>query len=178
MIGSRLRELRVARGLSLRALARATGMSATLLSQVERNVTEPSLSTLRKLTHAYGIHMADLFAGERAYTSVLSRPGERPFVISSQSGIRYERLTPANAVLEVLRVVLQPGEATSVEPWDRQSVQCAYVVSGTLSAETPGSLRAVEAGEAITFPAGLTHRYLNNTVGPVEFTISIGPPAT
>ncbi|MDT7695129.1 MAG: hypothetical protein QOI75_4496, partial [Pseudonocardiales bacterium] len=49
MIGDQLRLLRSRRGLSLRALAAEAGVSATLLSQIERGVTEPSLATLRRL---------------------------------------------------------------------------------------------------------------------------------
>ncbi|KAB7591713.1 helix-turn-helix transcriptional regulator, partial [Verminephrobacter sp. Larva24] len=61
MLGKRLHELRLTRGMSLRALAQAAGVSPTLLSQIERGVTEPSLSTLRALSAVFGESMAALF---------------------------------------------------------------------------------------------------------------------
>jgi transcriptional regulator with XRE-family HTH domain len=178
MIGTRLRELRAARGLSLRALAAEIGVSPTLLSQVERGVTEPSLSTLRRLAEVYKVSIADLFTPRMAELAVvLSRPGERSFLLPPHGGVPYERLTPGNGSLEVLRTVLAPGDATSEEPWSHASVECAYVIAGTLSADVEGSISTVLAGEAVTFTSGLPHRYLNQTDAAVEFLIVTSPPA-
>ncbi|MFD7135337.1 helix-turn-helix domain-containing protein [Streptomyces sp. NPDC059894] len=177
MIGSRLRELRMGRGLSLRALATAVGVSPTLLSQVERGVTEPSLSTLRRLAEVYTVSVADLFGEDRQASAAVSRPGERSVLLSPRGSVRYERLTPHNGALEVLRAVLAPGDATSDEPWTHPSIECAYVVSGTLSADVEGVITLVGRGEAVTFDSGLPHRYLNETDGTVEFIIATSPPA-
>lgn len=65
MIGERLKELRTARGLSLRELAAQAGVSATLLSQIERAVTDPSLETLRRLAGVFGESVSSLFSDPR-----------------------------------------------------------------------------------------------------------------
>ncbi|MER2206746.1 MAG: helix-turn-helix transcriptional regulator, partial [Rhodococcus sp. (in: high G+C Gram-positive bacteria)] len=61
MIGGKLRELRTEHGMTLRGLAAETGLSPTLLSQVERGVTEPSLKTLRALAPVFGQSISALF---------------------------------------------------------------------------------------------------------------------
>ncbi|MFF8882885.1 helix-turn-helix domain-containing protein [Streptomyces flaveolus] len=177
MIGSQLRELRTARGLSLRALATAVGVSPTLLSQVERGVTEPSLSTLRRLAQVYTMSVADLLTETPPVAVNISRPGERSLLLSPHGAVRYERLTPSNGALEVLRAVLEPGDATSDRPWSHPSIECAYVVRGTLSADVEGGVTAVHTGEAVTFDSGVPHRYLNQSDTTVEFIISTSPPA-
>jgi transcriptional regulator with XRE-family HTH domain len=176
MIGSRLKELRTARGLSLRALATAVGVSPTLLSQVEREVTEPSLSTLRRLADVYAVPVSELLTPDRRMTAV-SRPGDRAVLRVPRGTVHYERVTPSNATLEVVRAVLAPGQATAEQAWSHPSVECAYVISGTLTADIEGSSRAVRAGEAVTFDSGIPHRYLNETDTEVEFLIASSPPA-
>ncbi|WP_232665577.1 helix-turn-helix domain-containing protein [Pseudonocardia sp. TRM90224] len=176
MIGDQLRELRSTRGLSLRALAAEAGVSATLLSQVERGVTEPSLATLRRLAAVFGESVASLFEDRAAPSVWLSRPGERSVLRGPRGQIGYERLTPGNGQMEVLRGVLEPGEAISSEPWSHASLECAFVVAGTLTVELDGAARTVAAGEALTFDSRLPHRYLNTGATTVEFLISVAPP--
>ncbi|WP_205881494.1 helix-turn-helix domain-containing protein [Leucobacter coleopterorum] len=61
-VGSNLRELRTQKGMSLRQLSAATGLSPTLLSQVERGISEPTLKTLRALSGVLGEASSSLFA--------------------------------------------------------------------------------------------------------------------
>ncbi|MFD8565505.1 helix-turn-helix domain-containing protein [Streptomyces sp. NPDC059639] len=178
MIGSQLRSLRMAKGLSLRALATAVGVSPTLLSQVERGVTEPSLSTLRRLADVYAMSVADLFSSDEKLSPEVSRPGERPVLLSPRGSVHYERVTPSNGRLEVLRAVLEPGDVSSREPWGHASIECAYVITGTLTADLEGGTRTVGAGEAVTFDSGIPHRYINETEEIVEFIIATSPPAS
>ncbi|WP_370964316.1 helix-turn-helix domain-containing protein [Amycolatopsis sp. cg9] len=175
-IGSQLKRLRTREGLSLRDLAARSGLSATLLSQVERGVTDPSLSTLRRLAGVFGESVASLF--DSAPPAVwISRPGHRSTLAGPRGLVRYERLTPGNGHLEVLRAILPPGTATSEEPWGHASTECAYVVAGTLAVEIGGVTHEVSAGESITFDSNQPHRYRNPTAVDVEYLVSVTPPS-
>lgn len=176
MIGRQLRTLRTGRGLSLRALAAEAGVSATLLSQIERGVTEPSLATLRRLAGVFGESVVALFDDQDRPSVWLSRPGTRATLAGPRGRIRYERLTPSNGQLEVLRGVLTPGEATADELWGHPSLECTVVVDGTLTVEIGADSHRVGTGEAITFDARQPHRYRNATDADVEFLISVTPP--
>ncbi|ETK30683.1 helix-turn-helix domain-containing protein [Microbispora sp. ATCC PTA-5024] len=176
MIGDRLRELRTARGMSLRVLAEQAGVSATLLSQVERGVTEPSLTTLRRLAGVFGESIASLFEDPAAPSVWISRPGERTTLGAPNGQIRYERLTPGNGQLEVLRAVLAPGEVSSEDLWSHPSLECAYVVAGTLTVEFERVTHSVAAGESITFDSSQPHRYRNTSDAPAEIVLAINPP--
>jgi transcriptional regulator with XRE-family HTH domain len=175
-IGPQLKALRTRHGLSLRELAARTGLSATLLSQVEREVTEPSLSTLRRLAGVFGESVASLFDSSPPAVWV-SRPGARSTLAGPRGLVAYERLTPGNGRLEVLRAVLPPGAATSTEPWAHPSTECAYVVAGTLAVQIADATHEVVAGEAITFDSNQPHLYRNDTDSAVEYLVSVTPPS-
>ncbi|OFA03466.1 helix-turn-helix domain-containing protein [Duganella phyllosphaerae] len=176
MIGKRLHDLRVARGLSLRKLAEIASVSPTLLSQVERDVTEPSLTTLRSLSAVFGESMSALFADPQAPSVWLSRPGERLTLMGPKGGVSYERLTRGNGQMEVLRAVFAPGQFSAEDPLRHPSLECVYVISGTLTAEIGGTTYAVNAGESITFDAQQPHRYTNQGDSDAEVIVSVTPP--
>lgn len=176
MIGDRLKELRTARGLTLRDLASQAGVSATLLSQIERSVTDPSLETMRRLAGVFGESISSLFSEPVPPSVWISRPGARLLLTAPKGQVAYERLTAGNGQLEVLRAVLEPGQMSADEPRGHPSTECAYVVSGTLVAQIAGVDYAVAGGESISFDSRLPHRYLNQSKSPVEIILSVTPP--
>jgi transcriptional regulator with XRE-family HTH domain len=176
VLGKRLNELRVARGLSLRALAKEAGVSPTLLSQIEREVTEPSLNTLRALSAVFGESMAALFLDPEAPSVWLSRPGERTQIIGPRGAVSYERLTRGNGPMEVLRAVFVPGQHSVADTISHPSVECLFVIRGTMTVEVAGVAHRVEAGEAISFEAIHPHRYVNHGAVDAEIILSVTPP--
>ena len=178
MLGKRLNELRVARGLTLRALAKDAGVSPTLLSQIEREVTEPSLNTLRALSTVFGESMAALFLDPEAPSVWLSRPGERTQIIGPKGAVSYERLTRGNGPMEVLRAVFVPGQfsVADTDAVSHPSVECIYVIRGTMTVEIAGVAHRVQAGEAISFEAIHAHRYVNHGDVDAEIILSVTPP--
>ena len=176
MIGERLKELRTARGMSLRQLASLADVSPTLLSQIERAVTDPSLETMRRLAGVFGESVASLFAQTIAPSVWISRPGNRSRLIAPKGRVGYERLTAGNGQLEVLRAVLQPGEVSADEPRGHASSECVYVIAGELIAQIDGIEYQVAAGESISFDSRLPHRYRNGSTTPTEIILSVTPP--
>lgn len=176
MIGKRLKELRTARSLSLRGLAGQAGVSATLLSQIERSVTDPSIETMRRLAGVFGESVASLFAESAAPSVWVSRPGNRSMLTAPKGQVSYERLTAGNGELEVLRAVLEPGQVSADEPRGHPSTECAYVVRGELVAEIAGVDYTVVGGESVSFDARLPHRYSNRSQSPTEIILSVTPP--
>ena len=139
MIGHRLRELRTAHDLSLRQLAEQVEVSPGLISQIENGVTDPSLTTLRKIAAVFNATVADLFTVVGSGPVHVSRPGQRARLSASEARFTYARLTPGRGDLEVLHGELSPGEASSDEPWAHPSTECAVVLAGTVVAEVAGS---------------------------------------
>jgi transcriptional regulator with XRE-family HTH domain len=176
MIGHRLRELRTARGLSLRELATQVEVSPGLLSQIENGVTDPSLTTLRKLAAVFDATVADLFTAVGSGAVHVSRPGHRALLSASDGHFTYARLTPGRGDLEVLHGELAAGRSSSAEPWAHPSTECAVVLAGTLTAEVAGERHRLTTGMSISFDSRLPHRYLNEDDVRAEYVVSVTPP--
>lgn len=174
--GRNLRELRAQRGLSLRQLATATGLSPTLLSQVERGITEPSLKTMRALSGMLGEAASSLFTTQNPVLLHLSFPGERTRISAPSGSIQYERLTPGNGQFEVLLGTLEPGSWSSEEPWSHTAVECVYVNSGQLVIEVGGQEVVLRLGESVTFASQQPHRYGNPSDEATTFLLTVSPP--
>jgi len=151
-------------------------MSATLLSAIERGVTEPSLRTLRSLAEVFGQSVSLLFDDPDAPAVHISVPGERTTIRAPRGHIHYERLSSSNGKLEMLRGVLEPGEVSSDEPWSHPSVESVYVTAGVLTVEVAGRDYEVRAGQAITIDSRQAHRYRNCSGDGVEFVLACAPP--
>lgn len=176
MLGDRLRDLRSARGLTLRQLADETGLSAGLLSQLENGRTDPSIETLRRLAKVFHSDLADLFREPEAPEVLLSRPGERLMMQAPTGLITYERLSSGRGNFEMLRGVLRPGDTSAPEPRGHASSECVYVTDGEIVASIGGTDYRVTVGESITFDSRLAHRFSNDGDIDAVFILAVTPP--
>ncbi len=177
-IGSRLREQRVRQGLSLRELARRIGVSASLISQIERDKVNPSVSTLWALARELGLNMGDLFeegarpggGRRRAESTPVVTPDQRA-VINLASGVTWERLTPErDASVEFLRVTYDVGSESCPEDSlvTHGGREYAFVISGRLGVRVGFDEYHLEPGHSITFDATSPHRLWAIGDEPVE----------
>ena len=94
MLGEQIRNIRKSRDFTLKALAEQTGLSIGYISQIERNLTDPSLSTLRKISAALDVPTY-LFMGEAEADNTLTTRKNQVITLSQpHSNIRYHLLTP------------------------------------------------------------------------------------
>src|SRR5262245_7954775 len=143
-IGARLRDRRESLGISLREIARRIGVSASLISQIERDKVNPSVSTLYALVRELGLTMGDLFAADgdaapdRAAAGSGPGPAVRPddrLLINLASGVTWERLTPStDPATEFLYVVYDVGSESCPEDSlvTHGGREYGYVMSGRL----------------------------------------------
>ena len=180
-LGPRLRLVREERRLSVRELARRIGCSASLISQIERGVSVPSVGVLYSLATElessldYLLFGAD--QGHRAPApdparavvpdpaSIVQRAGGRN-IIDLASGVRWERLTPgADAQADFLEVVYSPGGHSTDErrPLRHDGREYGLVLSGILQANVGFDSYELGPGDSIAFDSSTPHEYLNKT---------------
>jgi len=176
MLGDRLRELRLRHGMTLRELATAAEVSPALLSQLENNVTDPSLSTLRKLATVFKAEVSTLFSEPNAPTVHLSRRGERMRLTAPLGEIAYERLTPGRGDLEVLSATMNPGDVSASKRRGHESTECIIVLEGEVVVEVESHRYVLTAQEALTFDSRLPHRFCNESLKPAVFLLAVTPP--
>ena len=169
-VGGRLRTERERLGISLRELARRVGVSPSLVSQIELDRVNPSVSTLYALVTELGMTMSDVFGDSRPEERVVRqlRGGdglaERPEtrrVINLASGVRWERLTPqSDPDVEFLYVDYPVGAASCPEDalMTHGGKEYGYVVSGTLGVRVGFEEYELGPGGSIAFDSSSPHR--------------------
>jgi transcriptional regulator with XRE-family HTH domain len=170
-VGVRLREARERRGVSLRELARRVGVSPSLVSQIELDRVNPSVSTLYALVTELGLTMSEAFGDELRPTpqTVRGRAGDDGLVATPEtrsilnlaSGVRWERLTPhSDPEVEFLHVVYPVGAESCSE--DALLTHCGreygYVSSGTLGVRVGFDEYVLGPGASIAFDSSSPHR--------------------
>jgi XRE family transcriptional regulator, regulator of sulfur utilization len=167
-LGPRVRALREAMDLSLRDLALRSGVSAPMLSQVERGETSPTLQIATRIAAGLELRLSQLLRlDEDGAVSVVRRGERRKGPSRGRSGHSYEILTPPlpGQRAELSRHTLAPGAVTGGqgdppmhEPGSRET---ALLESGTVVLHCDGAEHALGAGDCVTFDADLPHHFEN-----------------
>src|SRR5881628_1720078 len=175
-VGPRVKALREAGGLSLRDLAERSGVSAPMLSQVERGETSPTLAVAGKIATGLDLRLSQLLRLDEGGAVTITRAdGPRPTGGDPAAGHRYEVLTaplPGQRA-ELSRHVLAAGGATGTagdppihEPGTRES---ALIEAGRLVLHCDGTGYTLDAGDCVTFDADLPHHFENPGPGEARF---------
>ena len=167
-IGPRIRALRDAMELSLRDLADRSGVSAPMLSQVERGETSPTLAIAARIASGLDLTLSQLLRLDEGATVAIVRSGDRrPGTSDPHSGHQAEILTPPlpGQRAELSRHVLAahaktggPGDPPMHEPGSRET---ALVQEGRVVLEIDGERYELAEGDCVTFDADLPHHFEN-----------------
>lgn len=176
--GRLFRRLRKNHGLSLRDASERTGLSVSFLSSLERGVSGASVATIQRLTAAYGTTMLELF-GPSGTTSTdrLVRAGEAPVLRLGDGSVRIEQLARAATQLEPQLFILARG-ATSDGAYAHAGEESLYLLSGALTVWVGDdeTYRLTHAGDALTFPSTMSHRWRNDARGETRLLWINTPP--
>jgi transcriptional regulator with XRE-family HTH domain len=182
-VGGRVRALREAMGLSLRDLAERCGVSAPMLSQVERGETSPTLQVATRIASGLELKLSQLLRLDEDGAVTIVRAAERRrgprdgsrAGRASAAGHSYEILTPPlpGQRAELSRHTLAPKAATGGpgdppmhEPGSRETT---LVESGRVVLHCDGAAHELEAGDCVTFDADLSHHFENPGPGEATF---------
>jgi transcriptional regulator with XRE-family HTH domain len=166
LIGPRIKALREGLDLSLRDLAGRSGVSAPMLSQVERGETSPTLHVAARIATGLELRLSQLLRLDEGGTVSIVRAGEGR--TGGTDGHAYEVLTPPlpGQRAELSRHTLAPGAATG-GPGDPPmheagARETAIVEAGTVALVVDGERHELSAGDAVTFDADLPHHFSND----------------
>jgi transcriptional regulator with XRE-family HTH domain/mannose-6-phosphate isomerase-like protein (cupin superfamily) len=173
-VGSRLRQLRKERDLSIRALARSCGLSANAISVIERGLSSPSISTLHKITEALGIPITSIFIheGERE-DMVFIRAAERSGVslpCGLCEGMGGERFS---GQMEPFLLTLNPGADSGPHSITHSGYEFIYCLDGTLLYTVDKVTFNLEKGDSLLFNSQLTHKWCNTSEQQAQILLLI-----
>jgi transcriptional regulator with XRE-family HTH domain len=157
-LGARVRELRLERGLTLKALGRSAGLSHPFLSQLERGLARPSVDSIERIATALDVPVGALWSAPRPELAEVVRSSEgttTPHDKGAPGGVRELWADTAG-----LRVREWSGGARAFpEAWETTSGEVVlYVIRGSVEVELAGTVHALEAGDALKFDGAVRHR--------------------
>jgi transcriptional regulator with XRE-family HTH domain len=168
-IGARVKALRESESLSLRELALRSGVSAPMLSQVERGETSPTLTVAARIAAGLELRLSQLLRLDEDGAVTIVRAGERSRGGNKRRGHSFEVMTSAQPGqrAELSRHTLTPGGATGAaddppmhEPGSRET---ALVEHGSVALVCDGRRYELGEGDCVTFDADLPHHFENPT---------------
>jgi transcriptional regulator with XRE-family HTH domain len=196
-LGSRIRDERRKRKLTLEVLSQKTELSKSFLSQIERGLAQPSISSLKRISREFGMSVVDLFTSESApedqggavpspqkngqsYVDQVQvvRANRRKRLTLPGSYVSYDLLTPdLNRQVEVMFMRINPGEHSGEEPMvDLPGEKFGYVLKGQLEAKMGEKVYQLAAGDSIYFPAHFPHSWKGLGEDSIEVLWVLTPP--
>ena len=177
-LGADLRTIRKRRGKTLTELSEALGRSVGWLSQVERNISEPSINELREISNALDVPISLFFSQGNAATDEdgrIVRSDARRRIGGGEMGLVEELLSPdLTDDFEMLRSVFKPGACLD-EMQTRATSEVGYIVSGKLNLWIGDQEYSLGAGDSFRI-RGESFRWENNSDADAVVIWVISPP--
>lgn len=165
VLGERLRTRRRELGLTLKEVADGAGLSVGFISQIERGITTPSLSSLVSVARVLGFHVSEFLSQPRGLAPT-TRHDQRPHYAVGSNSLVYERLSasfPGNVLSSV--IIHEPPGYRS-EPIAHEGEEIFYVLEGGITVEVDGDTHVLGVGDSIHFPSQRVHSSWNHTAVP------------
>jgi transcriptional regulator with XRE-family HTH domain len=161
-LGLQIRKKREQMGIALTKAAKEMNISPSLLSQVERGIVSPSISTLRIIADYLGTYIGVLL-GERISkeNAVIVRKGNENHSIIRGKGVRFHILSPGNSNLEFMYDEFEVNSSTGDNLYRHEGEECAFVLEGKLEINLNGEKFILNEGDFIWFLSTIPHQILN-----------------
>jgi len=176
-LGCRVKELRDERGWSLDVLASASGVSRSMLSQVERNRANPTLAVASRIAGAFGMSLAELVQTPGAMSSLtVIRASDHAYDYRSDQDCRIRTLSPLHLEkdVEFYEVQLREGGALRSAAHFEGTREFLAVQKGRVRVESGGDSEELDRGDSVNYRADVQHAILNIGKGEaVVFLVDI-----
>ena len=175
-IGEKIKNLRLAEGLTQDELAKRADLTKGFISLLERDLQSPSLDTLELILNALDTTPAEFFEEEGREVVVFSR--KQRVTIEDEEGVRREVLIAGaqDREVDMLMVTIAPGSATEPERSHRGD-ECGVVLSGKLTINLGKEVYTAQMGDAFYYTAGKKHFLENKSDKPAKILWISAPPS-
>ena len=158
-LAASLKAARKSKGLSLDAVARLSGVSRSMVSQIERGESSPTVATLWNLTQALRVDFAGLLGGGPASGIEVLRRDGAPVIDGLGNGVVIRILSPADAVgkTEVYELLFTPGGVLDSQPHGPGCRESLTVIEGAVTVTSGADDSRLLAGDTARYPADRPH---------------------
>ena len=162
-VGEKISHIRKEKNLSIRDLAKMADVTPSLLSQLERGLSNPSLNTIKAISKALDVPLFSFFVDEvNNKELIVKKDNRRKVIFPKNNDIVFELLSPESAnSVEFAIVNLIPNSHISNELMSHKSIELAYILKGTVKIFIEDDEFTLECGDSVTIPPGTNHRWEN-----------------
>lgn len=167
-LGGRVKHLRATRGWSLEGLAQASGVSRSMLSQIEREAANPTLAVTLRIARAFGLALGELLEMPGAASTVtVIRADDHTYHYRSDNDCRIRTLSPLNLEkdVEFYEIRLQTGGALRSSPHFEGTREFLTVQKGRVRVESGGDAEELNPGDSASYRADVPHAIINAGAG-------------
>ena len=164
-LGQRLRERRRELRLTLKEVADGAGLSVGFISQVERGLTAPSISSLAGIARVLGTHISEFLSQPKGDVPYTLRD-RRPLYSVERSGLQYERISASFPGSVLSSVITHEPPGYRSEPIRHEGEELFYVLDGELTVEVEDERTILKAGDSIHFASTRLHSAWNHGTAP------------
>ena len=167
-VGRRVKKLRAQRGWSLEQLASASGVSRSMLSEIEREKANPTLTVTYRIAQAFGLSLQSLIETAEAASNIqVIRANERAQVFRSDKQCQIRTLSPLNLEKEIefYELTLRPNGELRSQPHYEGTREFLTVEEGSVRIESGKDREEVAKGDSGTYRADVPHAIVNTGTG-------------
>jgi len=171
-LGRRVKKLRSEKNWSLEELAAASGVSRSMLSEIEREHANPTLSVTYRIASAFGLSLSDLIETAQPASNIhVIRSNDRAQIFRADKQCQIRTLSPLNLEkdVEFYELILKPQGALRSQPHFEGTREFLTVEEGQLQVESNGETADLAKGDSATYRADVPHQIIN--CGPGEAVI-------
>ena len=177
-IGKKLQTFRNMRNMNIRELSQKTNVTPSMLSQLERDLVNPSINTLKAIAKALDVPLFRFFKDDEETKDIVVRANKRKTIgLPEQQDVIYDLLTPdVSGNIEFCIMHIPPFSNSSETALTHKSEEVAYVAEGKVDILIGTTLYTLDTGDSIRIPSFTEHIWKNNTNEHIKIVFAISPP--
>jgi len=176
MVGNKVRQLRTRQNLSLRALAKLSGLNINTLSLIENGKSSPSVSTLQQLARALRIPISAFFESAHLSRKVVFTPhAQRPGAVFNHTLMQNLGKDLAGNAVQPFVITLEPRAVSGDHMIEHDGHEFVYCLEGKTLFKIDKESYMLEPGDSIVFDSHLPHQWRNLTDHTSQFVLVISP---
>ena len=178
-IGKKVRSYRTERKMTIRELAQQTGLTPSMLSQIERDQVNPSINTLKMISKVLGVPMFYFFKEDvQVQDLVVRRDMRKTIGRPEHKDVRYDLLTPdISGSIEFCLMRIPPESDSMLVPQSHSGEEVAYVDEGDVEITVAGVCYELHEGDSIRIPQFTEHTWKNKSDQMVKVIFALTPPS-
>lgn len=177
-IGGKLQAARAERGITIRELSELSGVTSSMLSQIERGLANPSIKTLKDIAEALKMPLYLFFKTEENEEFIVRHDNRRTIGRQDEQDMSYSLLTPGMiGTIEFCLMEIPAGSDHASKAQSHIGEEVAYVLSGPVDIVMDQNTYTLETGDSLRIAPHSVHRWLNHEGQPAQIIFAITPPS-